>query len=586
MQMSENNRGKKDRTIACNGFKTRWNQSSAGVLRSWFVLAIILESLTAFSLMAATPSTAPVSTNPPGEPAATNPAPGQDIGSLYIRQYRVDGGSNLISRLQIEEAVYPFLGPGRTKEDVEQARAALEKAFRDKGYQTVSVQIPPQQVRRGVVLLQVLEGKIGRLRVKGSRYFLPGNIKRAFPSLAEGTVPDFNEVQKENVALSQNANDCQVTPVLRAGAVPGTYDIDLNVKDSFPVQASLELNNRYSISTTVLRLNGSLSYDNLWQLGHKIGASFQIAPERLTDAKIFSGFYTAPISGVSWLSLMAQGTLQNSNVSTLGGSASAGNGTIIGGRALISLPPGTDYYQSLNFGMDYKHFLPSNMFTGPITYYPWSLNYALTLSGSGAVTELNAGLVFNIRGMGSSPEQFQDRRLLGSGAYTTNKSGDGSFIYLHGDLSHTHDLPGGAQIYGKVQGQLADQQLVDTEQFGGGGYSTARGYLEAIETTDNAIFGTMELRTPSLSSFLGKAVNEWRFYAFSDNGYMSLYNTGPEQNSYFTLASAGVGSRAQIFNYLNGEIVLGIPLIYKAPNGDYLPGVSNYLITFRVWGEF
>jgi len=253
---------------------------------------------------------------------------------------------------------------------------------------------------------------------------------------------------------------------------------------------------------------------------------------------------------------------------------------------MISLAPGKDYYQSLNFGMDYKHFLASNMFTGPITYYPWSLNYALTLSGSGAVTELNAGLVFNIRGMGSSPEQFQDRRLLGSGGYTTNKSGDGSFIYLRGDLSHTHDLPGGAQIYGKVQGQLADQQLVDTEQYGGGGYSSARGYLEGIETSDNAIFGTVELRSPSLGSFLGKAVNEWRFYAFSDNGYMSLYNTGPEQNSYFTLASAGVGSRAQIFNYLNGEIVLGIPLIYKAPNGDYLPGVSNYLITFRVWGEF
>jgi hemolysin activation/secretion protein len=585
MRNAGNREVKKGRGIICHGFEARWNQSSTGVLIACLLLALSLLLISGGPLMAAVSSATPVPPKPQTATAAPSPAPGEQIGSLYIRQYRVDGGANLISRLQIEEAVYPFLGPGRTENDVEQARMALEKAFRDKGYQTVSVQIPPQQVRGGVVLLQVVEGKIGRLRVKGSRYFLPSSIKKGAPSLAEGTVPDFNKVQEDIVALNQNP-DRRVTPVLRAGALPGTVDIDLNVKDSLPLHASLELNNRYSFNTTVLRLNGSLSYDNLWQLGHKIGASFQIAPERLTDAEVFSAYYIAPVPGVNWLSLMAQGTSQNSSVSTLGGLASSGSGTIIGGRALISLPPGKDYYQSLSFGMDYKHFLPTSVFTGPITYYPWSLNYGLTVTGSGSVTELNAGLVFNFRGMGSSPEQFQDRRLIGSGNTTTNNSGDGSFFYFRGDLSRTQDLPGGGQVFAKLQGQYADQQLVDTEQYSGGGLATARGYLESVETSDNAVFGTVELRTPSLSSFLGKAVNEWRFFVFSDNGYMSLYNTGPEQNSHFTLASAGFGSRAQFFDHLNGEIVLGIPLIWHAPNGEGLPGVSNYLITFRVWGEF
>ena len=121
--------------------------------------------------------------------------PKADTRQIYIQEYRVQG-AHLLTKLEVEEAVYPYLGPQRTAEDVDQARAALEKAYQAKGFQTVSVQIPPQQVKGGVVILQVIEGKVGRLRVRGARYFSPDQIKKAAPSLAEGTVPDFNKVSQ------------------------------------------------------------------------------------------------------------------------------------------------------------------------------------------------------------------------------------------------------------------------------------------------------------------------------------------------------------------------------------------------------
>ena len=200
-------------------------------------------------------------------------------GSIYIREYRVRGATRL-PKEEIEEAVYPFLGPGRTPVDVEDARAALEKAYKDKGYQTVVVQVPPQSGAGGVIFLQVVENRVGRLRVRGSRYFSPTQIKKEAPSLEEGTVPNFNAVSRDIVALNQ-LPDRRVTPSLRTGVAPGTVDIDLEVQDKFPLHGSLELNNRYSPDTTELRLNGAVSYNNLWQLGHSIGFSFQLAPERL-----------------------------------------------------------------------------------------------------------------------------------------------------------------------------------------------------------------------------------------------------------------------------------------------------------------
>jgi hypothetical protein len=92
------------------------------------------------------------------QPSQSPEQPKADTRQLYIQEYRVQG-AHLLTKLEVEEAVYPFLGPERTADDVDQARAALEKAYQAKGYQTVSVQIPPQQVTRGVVILQVIEGK-------------------------------------------------------------------------------------------------------------------------------------------------------------------------------------------------------------------------------------------------------------------------------------------------------------------------------------------------------------------------------------------------------------------------------------------
>jgi hemolysin activation/secretion protein len=485
---------------------------------------------------------------------------------------------HVLTSLEVEQAVYPFLGPGRTRDDVEKAREALEQAYQAKGYKTASVQIPPQQVKKGVVMLQASEGTIGRLTVKGSRYFSPDEIKKQASSLAPGTVPDFSDngaVARDIVGLNQ-LPDRRITPVLRAGEIPGTVDVDLNVKDTLPLHGSIELNNRYSANTTELRVDGSVSYNNLWQAGHSAGLSFQVAPERLDDAEVFSAYYLARFPSINWLSLMVQGTKQDSDVSTLGGSDVVGKGETAGLRAIINLPTGKDFYDSVTFGVDYKHFGQDLMLGGvdvstPTTYYPLSAAYNGNWTGNGYNTELNATVTFNLRGLGSSLTELDNSRYMA----------DGNFIYLRGDLSHTHDLPGGLQVFGKVQGQVADQPLLNTEQISGGGLSTVRGYLESAELGDNGVFGSLELRTPSMSGWSNGKVNDLRLYVFGDWGMLTLIDALPEQQASFTLASFGVGAKVHFLDRFNGSLDLGVPLIGQGTTKAYDP-----LLTFRVWAEF
>jgi hemolysin activation/secretion protein len=572
-----------------NGSKGSFSGSLLkGVGRSFFFLVFSLFALVAPNILAAQPEgeILPVDAPPPVPEVASSPADATNSVDrsqlLYIKEYRVLG-SHQLSRTEIEKAVYPFMGPERSPDDVEQARASLEKAFQEKGFQTVSVQIPQQSGKRGIVFLQVVEAKVAHLNVEGSRFFSLDAIKKKVPSLAPGTVPDFNKVSSEILALNQ-WSDRQVIPTLTPGFEPGTIDVNLKVKDTLPWHGSAEFNNRYSPNTVPYRLNLATSYDNLWQRGDSVGGSFQVAPQNASQALNWNVFYTARIPLVDWLRLNLSFAEQNSNVSTLGGAAVNGAGTTAAFRFLCALPSEKYFSQSFSWGIDFKHLaqavVPLNgdpaatKTDSPLNYWPVRLSYNAVWAPKDSITIFDADISFGFRGamLGSYGNEDEIANL--------RYNSDGGFSLLKGDLSHTHDLPGGFQFFSKVQGQISPNPLVYSEQFAGGGLDTCRGYLEGTIAGDNAIFSSTELRTPSILG--GHAgVNEWRAYWFFDCGRVTLNDPLPQQIGGWNMAAYGFGSRIRMYKDLNGSIDVGMPMISQQPVLAYSP-----LITFRLFGEF
>ena len=525
-------------------------------------------------------STAPA---PSPSPASSQGAPDQsrNLPEFYIREYRVRGAKHL-DPLEIQNAVYPFLGPGRTTQDVEAARDALLKAYQDKNYSSVDVTVPPQTGAGGIVYLQVNELAVGRLRVHGSRYFDINEIKHEVPSLAEGKLIDFTQAQKDLVGLNQ-LPDRRVTPVIQAGVLPGTMDVDLNVKDTLPLHGSLELNNRYSADTPSLRLDASLAYDNLWQLGHSIGTSIQVSPQDINKVTVFTGFYTFRFPGNDDLTLTLQGTKQDSQVSTLGAVDVNGKGETGGLRLTYKLPTVGDYFHNFTFGIDYKNFDQSvrvgadtTATETPTTYVPLTLDYSGTWVGKQFLTDLDLQLVFNIRGIGSTDQQFEDNRF----------GADRNFIYLRGDISQTEDLPHDFQAFAKLAGQVSDSPLINSEQFSVGGLDTVRGYLESAVLGDDAVVGNLEFRSPSLLWWMKepeptKGADDWRFYLFTDAASVSIQDALPGQAVRNSLASYGGGTRITLFNHFNGSLDVAVPLFSQANTKAHNP-----FLTFRIWTDF
>ncbi len=474
--------------------------------------------------------------------------------TVDINEYFVQGNT-LLSDADIERAVYPYLGPQKTLDDIERARAALQTVFETHGYKTVIVEIPKQNVVGGRVVLNVVEARLGHVEVAGAKHSSDRRIEAALPALAEGEVPDLDRFGTQLGVLNGQSADRQVTPELKAGTEPGTIDAVLTVQDKVPLHGSLEVSNRYSEGTTRTRLQAGMNYNDLWGAGHSISAFYAVAPERPDDSQVVVLDYGLPLSNSLHFDVSALSS--NSNVATVGSTDVLGNGSSVTAALSKTLPSIGNYSQSLSLSVAWKDFKEDVTFGtdtshAPITYYPVSVDYTASTSGDTSSLNYNLGLTFALRGLaGSDSLAFDNKRFLSTGG----------FAYLRAGATYRHDLPKGASFRATVNGQLANEPLISNEQFAAGGASSVRGYFESQAIGDDGVSGSLELRSPSFAGRLGAAhVNDLRLLVFADAAQVFVKNPLAEQKSFYDLASLGTGLRLKLFDHVNGDLDLAWPL--------------------------
>jgi hemolysin activation/secretion protein len=311
-------------------------------------------------------------------------------------------------------------------------------------------------------------------------------------------------------------------------------------------------------------------------MGHSLGFSFQVAPERDQDGKVFSGFYVARFPGVPWLTLTLNGVLQDSEVSTLGSIGVKGKGRIVGGRVGFTLPGTSGFYHSVSVGVDYKHFdegitLGEDTLATPITYWPFTAQYGASWPRDSSQTQAGVTMVANLRGLSSGTAEFDDKRYKASG----------SFIYTRAELSRTDDLRG-LQLFERIQGQYSADPLIGSEQLTGGGAESVRGYVDVQGSGDYGALGTFEVRSPSLERWFGKPVlSECRLLAFVEGGRLVTRDALPDQKSFARFFSVGGGTRIRLIDHVGASVDVGVPLVSEGGTRQYHPRVH-----FRFWSEF
>jgi hemolysin activation/secretion protein len=468
--------------------------------------------------------------------------PAQEL-AFPIAAFLVEGNTLLPPEV-IQDTLEGMIGPGKKASDVETARETLEKLYHFKGYPTVLVSIPEQRVQEGIIRLDVVESKVAKVATVGNRYVTAEKILRSLPSMKPGEILYTPEVQKEISKSNENA-DVKVTPSLSPGTEAGTVDVDLKVEDKLPLHASLELSNRSSPDTTMLRLNAIVHYDNLWQQDHSLSLQYQVSPEDPNQVEVGATAYSLPAPWNVNHTVLFSGIWNDSNTAFGEGFSTIGKGHMFGLRYVVPLPGFTNYSQNLIAGLDYKDFqnislelaktssAKSNSENSAVTYFPLSFVYTSFLSDPRGVTQFSGGLNMAFRGLISNEEAFAANRY----------DAKGNYLYATGSVQRTQDLVAGTKLFVKADGQISDAPLINNEQYAGGGLENVRGYYETDALGDSAEHCTVQLLAPEMAKPLGIGNGKLQCtpYIFYDEAHLFVLDPLPNQHAVFDLEGTGVG---------------------------------------------
>jgi hemolysin activation/secretion protein len=480
-----------------------------------------------------------------------------------VLEYVVEGNTRLKS-IQIEEAVYPHLGLGRTIKNVEAAREALEKAYQAAGFVTVGVDIPEQSTSTGVITLKVNEGKIDRLAIKGAKYFSSSMIRDRLPELASGSVPNANVVKSEIASLNRNANR-RVVPALKPGKTPGTVDVDVTVEDTLPVSGSVTLSNfRPAASKNSLRLGADVRFENvgeaLFGSGHTLGLSFFTTPQDFKDTRLVSMNYLVPTTDRGTFLFFALRS-NTESLQPVGASLVQGKYSQLGVRYFYTLAEAENRRLSLSVGLDRKsnEQLVSQTGAGPLVYVPYTLGLNFQSGDSESLWKLDTTWVAGIGGGRKADEEFAKRRIGASS----------DFGVLKFDGSNDRSLGGQFRLRSRLAAQVASRPLINLEQAVAGGYETVRGYFEAEQIGDKSLRASLE------AGYLMKTTGSWlkraEWIAFVDTARLEVISPAVGQIDRFYLASTGIGTRLRFGNIWQFASDIAYPLrsVGQTQKGDW-----------------
>jgi hemolysin activation/secretion protein len=455
-----------------------------------------------------------------------------------IQRFEVKGNT-LLKPADLARIVAPFAGKQKDFSDIQRALEALEIAYRDLGYGTTQVLLPEQNIASGIVTLNVMEPRLGRINVDGAVRNDPANIRRSMPGLREGQVPNSKEIAR-NLLLANENPARQLTVLLKASESDDKIDATIKVMEEKPWKASVSFDNTGNPSTGEYRVSTGLQHANVFNRDHVATLQYITSPNHLSDVKVYGFGYRIPLYSLG-SSIEVVGGYSNVNSGSLQNLFSvSGSGTIGGLRFNHYLPKIGDYEQKLVYGLDYKAFKNQVISNGTslvpdITVHPASVTYWGTLRGDGS----EAGFYVNYTqnyfpgGNDGADTDFKLSRTDAKAGYR---------VYRYG-ANYTRAFANDWQTRFAMTGQYTDDALIAGEQFGIGGAENLRGFLEREVANDRGYRANAELFTPNFGPKLGLKEVQSRVLGFVDWGRVARNSALPSESHQQSLASAGLGVR-------------------------------------------
>lgn len=487
------------------------------------------------------------------------------LDGLYVYRLEIPGNTECL-----ENALNPiYLNQPLTQDLLTQLKRQIILYYKEQNRPVVMVSVPEQDVTDGVLFLLVTEGKLGKVVCEGNRWFSKNTYKHKMRA-KQGEPLDENQILKDVSWLNRNPFR-NVDIFFAPGYEEGMTDIQLRVDDQFPVQIFVGGDNTGNDSTGNARIYEGITWGDAFWLDHILSYQFTSSTD-FKKLRSHSLHYTAPLPWKNILVFYGGYATVHPHISGF-----KSKGELFQSSVRYTFPFGSNYsgvIQELTAGFDYKYTNNNLLFVGeeilsiidgPINLTQFLLKYSYAKDRDGQPFAFDIDLFF-------SPAEFLSHQT--NDDYSKlNPNAKSRYFYGKMMVSKLYSLPYKFGLFLQGRLQLSSEVLLQSEEFGLGGYDTVRGYEEREFNADNALCLNLEIHTPPLSLLkffnICDVKDNLYFLAFLDYGLGNIndrhphnkrVNANPKIPKFQNLLGAGPGMRYTINKYLAFRFDWGLNL--------------------------
>lgn len=513
------------------------------------------------------PPTPPPSLILPPVPAPPEGDVQKELGQVrvFVNAIQVTGNT-VFPDSEIKAVTTPYENRTLTTEDLERLRLALTLLYINNGYITSGAVIPDQDVKDGVIQIQIIEGALSRIDVEGNNWFRRSYLGDRL-MLGAGPPLKLEPLQERLQLLQRDPRIERINADLRPGDQRGESILTVKVREARPWKVWLDFNNYQTPIVGAERGLITLAHQNV--TGHGDPFSITYGGSRGVHP-IIDTSYTLPLNRYDTTFTASYRRNEFVVVSDqfraldLNSESEIFSFTLrhpiyrsLTDELAVAIT-GEHLYNKITSAFDLPgqpfRFIPGSSDTGVSAVSALRFIQEYQHRTASSVIALRSRVSVGIDVLGAT---INSREATTAGGEPLPS---GRFVSWLGQAQAVKrlDYLGGWQILGRLDLQLSNNRLFPLEQIPVGGRFSVRGYRENTLVRDNGFLASLESRIPLLKFAGGEDMLQFAQFVDLGRAWLSRTSTpAPE-----TLASVGLGIRWNVLprDQARFELYWGVPL--------------------------
>lgn len=455
-------------------------------------------------------------------------------------------GNTVFPRSQLLTYFLPYLNSDTTVQDVFKVVSEIQQLYLDTGYTLTRVYLPDQDLSKGEVTIDVIEGYVADVIISPELSQSP-LIQKIAAEIKEMRPINMLRLERLLMTLSSRPGletaSVLVPPSAEDDLPQGAIKIMLEPRSQSRNSAYVSIANSGSNYIGPWQIQGGVRHGRLFGTDIDVGMAVGLTP-KAKELRQVSFDANMPVLGtsgaVAGVSASRTHTAPGENLKELDVKAVSNR---FGMSFLYPLIMQRDERLSVGVNFDYQNIgtdmLAQSIVSDRLRTLSFNVNYNIydKYNGNNVLrAELRRGLdIMGARGKGSANPSRAD--------------GEVDFTKITMGASRIQQIGGGFDAFFAVDGQYAFNPLLSSEEFGYGGSNIGRGYDPSEIVGDSGIATVVELRYTFAPAFWPETyIQPFVFYDIGkawnkDGGMLSGASSGLGSRFSFpfgTTASLGV----------------------------------------------